>query len=303
MLTTATGSKNVRLREQFEQEQKAFNQAGDLEEESASKKSKSVKPIIMYRPGQNQLDLYKPGKSVRIFIPAKYLLSENNVKDRKIFGTDIYSDNSDIILACQHVGLLQDLPLSNCKGILVTVLIEKPPRKYEASFRNNVRSRAWTNISDTDSNAFKIQDVKVIADETSFLTKQTPVDKSNFSYGIEQHRFLSNVTIVFGLTCDPAVKYTINSVSDRGYNNGDLTSARLKNDEILILETENSKHELKYDKTTKKYVWSTISEDKGTLVSEPKISDLDWQEIKWGHESVIVRDNEYKLTLTFFQKQ
>lgn len=52
MLTTATGSKNVRLREQFEQEQKAFNQAGDLEEESASKKSKSVKPIIMYRPGR-----------------------------------------------------------------------------------------------------------------------------------------------------------------------------------------------------------------------------------------------------------
>lgn len=78
---------------------------------------------------QNQLDLYKPGKEVRVFVPSKYLLSPDKSKDnRKIFGTDIYSDSTDIILACQHMGLLQDLPLSNSKGILVTVLIEKPPR-------------------------------------------------------------------------------------------------------------------------------------------------------------------------------
>jgi len=144
--------------------------------------------------------------------------------------------------------------------------------------------------------------VKTIQNESNILTKPTPIDRSNFNYDLDQHRFLSNVTIVFGLSSQPAVKYTINSVSDRGYEQNGLTSTRLKKGEKLILETGDAKYELKYDSNTDKYIWSAFEEKDGALSVTPLNSDLEWSEIKWGQESVVVRDTEYKLTLTFFQQ-
>lgn len=126
--------------------------------------------IILYRPGENLFGLYKPGVLVKVFIPAKYILKQipmrisSRSKDEEgeeeeedqgvaalmkqptigemvergepvrhcIYGTDIYTDTSDIIGVCQHVGKLKINEIQKLnhvlKGILVGVRIHKPLR-------------------------------------------------------------------------------------------------------------------------------------------------------------------------------
>jgi hypothetical protein len=80
-----------------------------------STNSRSAKPVLFYRPGENIFDIYKAGKLVRVFVPAKYFIKqtvlrgEDDVKDdgeesaneadedRKVYGTDIYSEDSDLV--------------------------------------------------------------------------------------------------------------------------------------------------------------------------------------------------------------
>ena len=153
--------------------------------------------------------------------------------------------------------------------------------------------------------------MKAITDDTTFLSRQTPVDKTKFIHDIEQHRFLPNVTIVFGLSGDPAQKYSLNSIADAGSNS--CTSSRLiEEHNSLLFETEQSKFKLSYNHQTSKFEFSSIKNvEFGKKVDSefciknavPIYTDLEWKEIQWGSDSVIIRGQEYKLTVVGFMNK
>ncbi len=49
---------------------------------------------VLYRPGENLFEGFKPGKFITVYILASHLLQNSY---RQVWGTDIYTDDSDII--------------------------------------------------------------------------------------------------------------------------------------------------------------------------------------------------------------
>jgi hypothetical protein len=85
---------------------------------------------------------------------------------------------------------------------------------------------------------------------------------------------------VFNLANEPCLKYTLNSVADKGWNPQYFTSKRLQ-DEVLLVEAENNKYKLDWQPTTSKYKFTQIA-PKEQVVEEA----LDWKDIEWGPESI-----------------
>ncbi|KAL9649981.1 hypothetical protein ABK040_003099 [Willaertia magna] len=262
----------------------------EYEQQQSKKKRKLTKPVII------------------VFVPSKYLFPSEDDSlllekmDRKVYGTDIYTDDSDIILVCQHLGLLKDLT-EECKGILVTVKIETSPKKFVATFRNNVRSKSWNSSDSEGYNAITVVKCRILKDQTKLpALSNHQLKQSNFNYDLEQHRFLSNVTIVFDLSGEPTVKYSINSVADKGFDNNEYTSARLIDDgEHILIETDSTRYQLCFNKETNHFEWLQLNSSDSNEKT-PLVTDLSWNEIKWGPESIIVRDKEYKVKSTTFRK-
>eukprot|EP01027_Heterolobosea_sp_BB2_P010738 GEZU01015726.1.p1 GENE.GEZU01015726.1~~GEZU01015726.1.p1 ORF type:complete len:201 (+),score=63.83 GEZU01015726.1:146-748(+) len=145
--------------------------------------------------------------------------------------------------------------------------------------------------------------------------------------------FLPNVTVVFNLSNEPCLKYTLNAVADKGFEDKNFTSYRLLN-EVLFVETMNDRYELslqepaqapdqqQQDGTTKKpqqykYRWARVlsphTMDNRTLsgvslpLDQDKIEviaqDLNWSDIQWGTQSVCVKGKEYSIWKIWTKKK
>jgi len=60
-----------------------------------SSASKSL--VIPYKPQELLFDVYKAGKTVKVFIDAKYFYNREPSLIRKIWGTDVYAEESDLV--------------------------------------------------------------------------------------------------------------------------------------------------------------------------------------------------------------
>ncbi|KAL0478590.1 hypothetical protein AKO1_008148 [Acrasis kona] len=301
-------------------------QPAEATQQNKKRKKSSSRPVITYEPGLSLFDAYKPGVIIKVFIPAKYFIVQSNnssldgddsnreeengesdeddadsIEERRVYGTDIYSEDSDLVGACQHVGLLRVTELqrsaSKIKGLLVSVKIHTPPHKFQATFRNNVRSRNWVNPPDATTNGYSVESVKVLYDKLTPVAvedakpqfydfENSPMDHS----ALEQHRFLPNVSVVFNLDNEPCLKYTLNSVADKGWSSQHFTSKRLQGNEMLILEAPRMKYEISYDHEKKKYMFVVI--DPFAKTREVVNDNLDWRDIEWGIDSVLIRPME-----------
>jgi hypothetical protein len=156
-----------------------------------------------------------------------------------------------------------------------------------------VRSRSWTNPPDSQSNAYSIENFKVVFDRLTpvslddakhqqkfFDGENSPIDNA----ALEQHRFLPNVSVVFNLSNEPCLKYTLNSVADKGWNPQYFTSKRLQ-DEVLVVEAgDNNKYKLSWQPNTQRYRFSQLATEPGkeTVIEE----SLEWKDIEWGTDSI-----------------
>ncbi|KAG5440155.1 hypothetical protein PCANB_001724 [Pneumocystis canis] len=89
--------------------------------------------------------------------------SENDcIKKRALWGTDIYTDDSDIVAILLHTGRLGRKRPSSDAIVKVRVL----PRliKYSGSLRHNIMSRGWKTKHDGES--IMVEDLKWVEDKT-----------------------------------------------------------------------------------------------------------------------------------------
>jgi hypothetical protein len=117
-----------------------------------------------------------------------------------------------------------------------------------------------------------------------FDGENSPID----DVALEQHRFLPNVSVVFNLDNEPCLKYTLNSVADKGWNPQYFTSKRLQ-DEILYLEADNNKYKLSYQPTSRRYRFVQVLPDTETVIAD----DLEWKDIEWGPDSINLKQGKY----------
>ena len=86
----------------------------------------------------------KMNSLVEVLLPSKYLSGEGKpVKLNQLWGTDVYSDDSDLVAVLVHTGHLKLKSSTPKTTLLVSLRVCPPPDAFVGSERNGIRSREW----------------------------------------------------------------------------------------------------------------------------------------------------------------
>ncbi|CAM0950667.1 unnamed protein product [Alopecurus aequalis] len=247
-----------------------------------ARKGKSEVSAIVYKPGECLQELLKSwkefeatpdaktaenqqnGPTLEIRIPAEFVTSTNRqIKGAQLWGTDVYTNDSDLITVLMHTGYCSPTsspPPRAIQELRATVSVLPPQDSYTSTLRNNVRSRAWGagigcsfcierccivkkggGIIDLEPHLRHTSAVEPTI--APVAVERTITTRASASNALRQQRFVREVTIGFNLCNEPWLKYSISIVADKGLRKSHYTSARLKKGEVIYLETNfNSCH-------------------------------------------------------------
>eukprot|EP00854_Cymbomonas_tetramitiformis_P014459 gene14459-17089_t len=229
-----------------------------------------------YREGEPLRDLHKhlgegaeEGNTVEVRIPADLITSTNRqVRARQLWGTDVYTDDSDLVAVLMHTGFY--LPTTSPPTAIVelraTLKPLSPKEGYASTPRNSIRSRAWGAAPKTGCSyrverclAITPNGAKVELDAslarapapvpTFIQSADTRIVKTRSAASSQEQRrmrLVQEVTVKYNLCNEPWMKYSMNVVADRGLKVTEWTSARLRK-EILFVETHMERFELSCD--------------------------------------------------------
>ncbi|KAI3980106.1 hypothetical protein MKX01_034712 [Papaver californicum] len=205
------------------------------------------------------------GPTLEIRIPAECVTATNRqVKSGQLWGTDIYTDDSDLVAVLMHTGycrLTASPPPPAIQELCATIRVLPPQYCYMSTLRNNVRSRAWGAATGC---SYRVERCSIVKkgggsiDLDPCLTHTSTVEptlapvaversintRSAASNAMRQQRFVREVTIQYNHCNEPWIKYSISIVADKGLKKPLYTSARLKKGEVLYLETLADRYEL-----------------------------------------------------------
>ncbi|OVA04285.1 Histone deacetylation protein Rxt3 [Macleaya cordata] len=205
------------------------------------------------------------GPTLEIRIPAEHVTATNRqVRGGQLWGTDIYTDDSDLVAVLMHTGYCRPTaspPPPAIHELRATIRVLPPQECYISTLRNNVRSRAWGAAIGC---SYRVErccivkkgggtiDLEPCLTHTSSVeptlapmaVERTMTTRAAASSASRQQRFVREVTIQYNLCNEPWIKYSISIVADKGLKKPLYTSARLKKGEVLYLETHSHRYEL-----------------------------------------------------------
>nr|XP_027078306.1 uncharacterized protein LOC113701740 isoform X1 [Coffea arabica] len=205
------------------------------------------------------------GPTLDIRIPAEHVSAANRqVRGGQLWGTDIYTDDSDLVAVLMHTGYCRPTasPLeATIQELRVTIRVLPPQDCYLSMLRNNVRSRSWGAAIGCSYRVERCCVVKkggAVFDVQPCLThsssmeptlapvavERTMTTRAAASNALRQQRFVREVTVQFNLCGEPWLKYSISVVADKGLKKPLFTASRLKKGEVLYLETHSRRFEL-----------------------------------------------------------
>ncbi|XWS10659.1 hypothetical protein CRYUN_Cryun38cG0016000 [Craigia yunnanensis] len=237
------------------------------------------------------------GPTLEIRIPAEHVTATNRqVRGGQLWGTDIYTDDSDLVAVLMHTGYCRptaSLPPPAIQELRATIRVLPPQDCYTSKLRNNVRSRAW---GAGIGCSYRVERCCIVKkgggtiDLEPCLTHSSTVEptlapvavertmttRAAASNALRQQRFVREVTIQYNLCNEPWIKYSINIVADKGLKKPLYTSARLKKGEVLYLETHSCRYELCF--SGEKMV-------KATVASQAHEADIEKSQNHHSHSS------------------
>ncbi|XVE80175.1 hypothetical protein DITRI_Ditri14bG0118700 [Diplodiscus trichospermus] len=205
------------------------------------------------------------GPTLEIRIPAEHVTATNRqVRGGQLWGTDIYTDDSDLVAVLMHTGYCRPTaspPPPAIQELRATIRVLPPQDCYTSKLRNNVRSRAWgagigcsyhverccivkKGGGNIDLEPCLTHSSTVEPTLAPVAVERTMTTRAAASNALRQQRFVREVTIQYNLCNEPWIKYSISIVADKGLKKPLYTSARLKKGEVLYLETHTCRYEL-----------------------------------------------------------
>ncbi|KAK1367195.1 Histone deacetylation protein Rxt3 [Heracleum sosnowskyi] len=208
---------------------------------------------------------FENGPTLEIRIPAEHVIATNRqVRGGQLWGTDIYTDDSDLVAVLMHTGYCRPTaspPHSAIQELRAVIRVLPPQDCYFSTLRNNVRSRAWGAAIGC---SYRVEscciikrgggtiDLEPCLTHTSTIeptlapvvVERTMTTRAAASNALRQQRFVREVTIQYNLCNEPWTKYSISAVADKGMKKPLYTSARLKKGEVLYLESHSCRYEL-----------------------------------------------------------
>lgn len=235
---------------------------------------------ILYVPNGTYPTLTYLGMLVEVRIQAKYLsLHNREVSTRQLWGTDIYTEDSDAVAILRHCGriILRPSAPTGCLGVSVVFRVLPSRKQYLPSTRYGYRSRQWNSEYSRTSLEFVRSETIYNANKFHVKTKPAPMEVSGrrkvrlvrATAPIDRPKSLleqpkptvPGITVTFNAANDPVIGYSLAAICDRGMDEKFWTSTRLKK-EVLYLESQETRFELsrcsvskgKYDL----YRWSKV---------------------------------------------
>lgn len=205
------------------------------------------------------------GTLVQIRIPTQNLQATfSEVKGRHVWGTDVYTDDSDIVCAVMHCGYYNaslKKPVAMVSEMRVVIQLLPPQIEYPVFVRNGIRSRAWW--AGGTSCSYKVERCCLVSkngvtlelpprsDRTQELIPTfTPASaervmntRGREASSERRQRGVQEMTVVYNITNEPWLKYNMAAIADRGLKPSQWTSARFQT-QVLLVETARERFEL-----------------------------------------------------------
>mmetsp|Transcript_1480 Transcript_1480/g.4303 ORF Transcript_1480/g.4303 Transcript_1480/m.4303 type:complete len:325 (+) Transcript_1480:51-1025(+) len=264
-------------------------------------------------------------EAVHAVVPGQYLVAphkQRTLRLRQLWGTDVYTDDSDLLAVLVHTGhvSIQEESEAAKPPLLVSIQVCARQSSYASTTRHGLCSRAFgTGHSGV---SYKITRCAAFAGDPAEL-------EPRLSSAAAGRRCLPSVAllppgyppsahhVMFNLSNEPMFKYALPLVADRGLEPSEWTSTRLRT-EALYLESETRRYELKqkgtdggksggieYDTYQLAEVLSPQQLDAdatkkaGVPLPDEHVrvlhAGLDWEAIAWGRSSVRIGNAEYPL--------
>mgnify|MGYP000968943608 CR=1 FL=1 len=194
--------------------------------------------------------LLKP-RQIKIIIASEYITKSNpEYVKRNIYGSEAYTSNSDAFCMAVHSEKLNVGSFNHRKyeGIELTCKITRPKRTYAGSIKNGLTSRS---IKGYDGNAIKPETVRNLTTLGPLEILERYASNMHIPIGTRRSksrpRNISTVIpipethIVFNMNNEPAYKYSLFNIADRGFEKSEWVIKRLDAC-VLYLEGEDVKY-------------------------------------------------------------
>ena len=130
-----------------------------------------------------ELTGYKSGDLVVCEIDAKHLTTDNiGIKERRVWGTDDYTDNSDLVALAAHAGVVNPTAeVPKFSGMVMVVRLMDALDVYTSSSRNNLRSRSLTALREKLEVGAQVagRDCLRFCDQPAFSWRETPASPAH----------------------------------------------------------------------------------------------------------------------------
>lgn len=215
---------------------------------------------LLYAPNR-YIDIEKllgpaSSRDVCIHISADYLTTSNpGIRNRHLWGTDVYTDDSDIVAILAHTGYYCVAPSKPTFDFL-SVLLElrrhrsRVSSEFLSSERNAIRSRPWGNVY--SGARLRIKDASILSDDAHLKPKHSnrrpaPVPlpgivKWPAKAKTKKTPFLESV-VCFDMTNLPCLTYDVKEVLGVGSDEARAPLTRFKK-EVLFLEDGAVRYEV-----------------------------------------------------------
>jgi len=207
------------------------------------------------------------------------------VRARQLWGTDVYTEDSDLVAVLVHTGFYA-LPPGAAPPVGLVELratlrpASSPTGSFVSTSRHGIRSRAWGAPPPGNGLAsFAVEKCVAAMSGGQAVTLDPGAWRASSSAAAQPHggvsavptfqlgasergghatrgggeggrgrssRYCAEVTLQYSLSNEPWLKYSLGVIADRGLKRSAWTSARLRQ-EVLFLETPHKRFQLAWD--------------------------------------------------------
>lgn len=264
---------------------------------------------------------------VEVRIAREFLtLGNKEVMSRRLWGTDVYTSDSDLVAVVHHAGLIDlSAPIPDqYEGIAVYLRITKGRSNYVSSYRHGIKSNKCINYEGHSVKPDKVVYMTNLGslEELREMASRMPTDfhrqRVKPSLNVHKLPLFPNYFLQGSLSFELWPVYSLDYLGDKGRDEYSYLSTRLKS-EVLYLETEGERFELSrvkeetaqgdiFAQGLDKYRWSVVKPPVlmkgGSFMSETKVpldvnwvkvlqKSVEWQEIEWGSQYIHVKGTSY----------
>ena len=286
---------------------------------------KNTKEHFLYMPYYPLPDLSDyVGDLIEVRIASEFLSQSNKAFiERRIWGSDIYTSDSDPVCILQHSGYFQikDLPPTDHKGVSLYLRVSKGRATYNSSYKNGIKSKKLNNYQghsikpenyDTLDKLGSKEELKLMASKMPLVSEYER--KKPIPNKLADNAYYTEFNMIFNLSYEMWLAYSLPAICDKGHDFKDYTSYKLK-DKVLYIETSDKRYEISlnvFDHTNDDYLFEEfetynfaevidpIEKDNDFMLDNPVpliekniipiFQRLDWHEFIWGEKALKIKD-------------